>query len=913
MSQTKLHQLVALFLTAFLLMAAPVVVLAQDAGDDTVAEDANTDDATAEADAEADEPVEESAEEQPAASAVRAKVVTGSLPGNQFAQTWLQLVPDFPDATIKIMVDWSVPNAGSKGLQFAVLDPGTLNRVIGGSALNDVSAIAKGNSVFQGSDNQMEATFRAGGLTNYTLIMINDGSTDATFTLSVESSTIVDESGQVMDSSMSMVDDAEMMDDSEAMVEDAESAPATAPANTALPAAANPAPAASAPASASGVVIPPGLPIPAYYYDKPEFYIQYIDPALLAGANTAPAAATTTVVGDIATADDADNDTETDVAEESDMDEAMTNRSVRAEKLQGALSPDSIHYLGLMANVSDGNISLDLTFEPQDSREINIFVVNESDLALLNSGNRLSDVAFSAGNRVSNGPQNLRNANFRSSGLGRYTVLVRNSSTSASAEYTLNVEGGMLSDDSGQTSTSQTMDEMEEMAEDDDSMAASTAAAPAPATSAPVVAPSVAVQTTTAAPAPVAVSPAPAQTTAPAAAPTSVALAPTTGARAGAAYTIKSGDSISKIARDVYDDVKLFTQICEFNRVSDCNRVEVGDTLRLPTQAEMTSLSGGTTLTAPAAAPAATTSTSRTTTPPTTASRTSTTDSATTDSAITSSTAASSSTGSELDIVDTAAASDNFTTLVQAIEAAGLVPALQGDGPFTVFAPTDEAFDELPSSTLDTLLADPGGALTQILLYHVIPGQLLEQDLTDGLTAQTVEGRTVQFGIDRDSVTINDANLIVTDIKTSNGVIHVIDSVISPPVGAATSSGAAASNAAASNTASSNSASASSSNTASASAALASKLPVLSDVSSLSSEVNNGEVKVIYKTSSAIDEVADFYEEEMSRLDFRTTRSVITARAATLAFASDEGNVRIGVTEDASSDAVIVELTVTAP
>lgn len=133
------------------------------------------------------------------------------------------------------------------------------------------------------------------------------------------------------------------------------------------------------------------------------------------------------------------------------------------------------------------------------------------------------------------------------------------------------------------------------------------------------------------------------------------------------------------------------------------------------------------------------------------------------------------------DIVDTAIAAGNFTTLVAAVEAAGLVDTLKGEGPFTVFAPTDEAFAALPAGTVDALLADPSGDLTQILLYHVIAGKVMAADVTDGLEASTVQGSPVTFSVSADGVKINDANIVATDIETSNGVIHVIDSVILPP------------------------------------------------------------------------------------------------------------------------------------
>ena len=135
------------------------------------------------------------------------------------------------------------------------------------------------------------------------------------------------------------------------------------------------------------------------------------------------------------------------------------------------------------------------------------------------------------------------------------------------------------------------------------------------------------------------------------------------------------------------------------------------------------------------------------------------------------------------DIVDTAISAGSFTTLVAAVEAAGLVDTLKGEGPFTVFAPTDEAFAALPKETLDALLADPSGDLTQILLYHVVPGKVMAADVTDGLEAATVQGSTVKFTVADGKVMINDATIVTTDIETSNGVIHVIDAVILPPSG----------------------------------------------------------------------------------------------------------------------------------
>jgi transforming growth factor-beta-induced protein len=134
------------------------------------------------------------------------------------------------------------------------------------------------------------------------------------------------------------------------------------------------------------------------------------------------------------------------------------------------------------------------------------------------------------------------------------------------------------------------------------------------------------------------------------------------------------------------------------------------------------------------------------------------------------------------DIVDTAVASGDFTTLVTALKAAGLVETLQGTGPYTVFAPTDAAFAKVPKNTLDALLADPKGALTDVLTYHVVPGKVMSTDITDGMTATTVNGAPLTFKVASDgTVTVNGATVTTADIETSNGVIHVIDSVLIPP------------------------------------------------------------------------------------------------------------------------------------
>jgi uncharacterized surface protein with fasciclin (FAS1) repeats len=132
------------------------------------------------------------------------------------------------------------------------------------------------------------------------------------------------------------------------------------------------------------------------------------------------------------------------------------------------------------------------------------------------------------------------------------------------------------------------------------------------------------------------------------------------------------------------------------------------------------------------------------------------------------------------DIVDIAVADGRFTTLVAALEAADLVDTLKSPGPFTVFAPTDDAFAKLPDSTLDALLNDIP-TLTQILLYHVVPGNLLAADVVQVTELTTVQGENVEVRVENNTVFINDAQIIITDIQASNGVIHVIDTVLTPP------------------------------------------------------------------------------------------------------------------------------------
>ena len=130
------------------------------------------------------------------------------------------------------------------------------------------------------------------------------------------------------------------------------------------------------------------------------------------------------------------------------------------------------------------------------------------------------------------------------------------------------------------------------------------------------------------------------------------------------------------------------------------------------------------------------------------------------------------------DIVDTAVAAGSFKTLATALQAAGLVETLKGKGPFTVFAPTDEAFAKIPKADLDALVADKA-KLAKVLTYHVVAGKVMAADVTKLKEAKTVEGRMVKIDASN-GVKINNAKVVKADVEASNGVIHVIDTVLLP-------------------------------------------------------------------------------------------------------------------------------------
>jgi uncharacterized surface protein with fasciclin (FAS1) repeats/LysM repeat protein len=440
--------------------------------------------------------------------------------------------------------------------------------------------------------------------------------------------------------------------------------------------------------------------------------------------------------------------------------------------LTGTLPGDGIqHYLGLTPNERDGQMTMTLTFDPQDSQELarrmNFWVLDTDAFQRYVDGAPAGDVASAAGSRSFSGPANERVATFNATGLGPYIVIVYNNST-VPATYNLAVEGGLLKDDAAQTDTAKALGATVVVATTGEAAVTTTEAA----------------------------------VTTDAAATTTDAAATTTTARAGepgGTYTVQAGDTLALIARDIYGDYTVYEAICSFNNLADCARIEIGDVINLPTQAQIDSNAtapaaaatpaAATTAAAatPAATPAATTATTAVTT---TATATATTATTGTAAALPTATAVATPAGTPAatapaatgdSIVDVAEANGNFTTLIRALTAAGLDDDLAGAGPFTVFAPTDAAFNALGAATVDALLKDTR-KLQQILLYHVVGDEIVAGDLTNGMEVVTLQGSPVGFTLTNSGAKVQDSNIVVSDVEASNGVIHVIDKVMLPPV-----------------------------------------------------------------------------------------------------------------------------------
>ncbi len=682
----------------------------------------------------------------PFAQQLRDTQVRGLLPGGQFSKIWLGLQPEQPGATVTVTAEWDRPDADNSGIGFFILDDSGL-RGIGESSLSSLAIGAGSQSFFlNGPSNQQGASILVPGMAQYTIILFNDSAADANFTLTASGATILDDSGQVTGvNSTAATPESSSEEVAEAGTEEAPAPP---------PAAETPAPVATTAAT-----------------------------TVTTETTTTETVATTPVA------------TEAPAAPATTTAPAVT-REVRATTMRGDLpEQDNQHFLGLVPDQRDGNISLMLTFDPQDNselaRRLNFWVLDESGFTQYLRGTNPGEVAIAAGNRTFRGDTNERVANFKAVGLGQYTIIVYNNSR-VPGSYTLTVEGGLLVDDSGQTITAQQA-----------GVGSSTTVTGTTTTETTVAGSTTTTTTDTTT-----------TTTTTTTPPTTGTTTTTSRGEPGGTYTVQSGDTLALIARDVYGDYRFYEQICAFNNIANCNVIEVGDVINLPTQAQLQSGATSTTSTTttaatatPAATTAATTTTTAatpaatptasatvtstttapatragaTTTGSTTAPITTTTGTTTTATTTATTTGATTTATSGETIVDALVADGRFTSLVEALEATGLDSVLDSGGPFTVFAPTDAAFAALPAGAFDQLLNDPSGQLTDILRYHVIAGRTLSEDLSNSMLATTVQGKSVRFEVQGNTVRINGATLITKDIETDNGVVQVIDAVILPP------------------------------------------------------------------------------------------------------------------------------------
>ncbi len=650
----------------------------------------------------------------PVAQGVRAQEVRGVLTGGQFAQIWLGLVPEVSGAQVTVIAEWDRSNPASSGLNFFLLDEQGVRRV-GEEPMSSI-ALGAGNPDFDvnAPDNTVGASFNANGFGPYTIVVSNESSQDASFTLRVTNGFILDDSNQVTDPSSPVT-----------TTQTTETTVVTETTTTTVAATATPVAATAAVTTTT--------------------------------ASTATVAATATPAATTAPA-------------------AVTGTPgvVRTLELSGELPvQDAQHFLGLQPDGNDVEMTLRLTFDPQDNselaRRLNFWVLTQAGFQQVIGGANPSDVAIAAGNRVFRGQNNERVASFRSSGTGAFTVIVYNNAT-VPGTYTLGVEGGLLIDDAGQTNEGKA--------------AGSTAITTTGNLTTTVT---TTVTTTTAAPA------------ASTATTTTVATAATgrTG-EPGGSYTVKSGDTLALIARDIYGNVQLYEQLCSFNSITNCNVIEVGDVINLPTTAQLNS--GATAPAAPAAtatpatpatptttsAPAATATVTATTpvtattgVTPTTATTGTTTGGSTTTG---STTAGSTATAASQSIYAVLAANSNYSSLVRALDKAGLSSALDGSGEYTIFAPTNAAFTALRTRfnlSEAQFLALP--ELADTLRFHVLSGVTPVESLTDGEQAATLQGKDVNFEVDGSTAKVNGANIVANDIAASNGMIHVIDAVIIPP------------------------------------------------------------------------------------------------------------------------------------
>lgn len=655
----------------------------------------------------------------PVAQTLEAEEVAGLLPGGEFSKIWLKLKPTNAADVMTVTTDWDRNFPENNGVGFYILDQDGLASVLNGSERLAEANLSAGSRPSPSSpDNQLGATVQGSG-GEYTIVLYNDSAGDANFTLGVKNGVISDDSNQVTDVNAAPT---------AATGDDAEDTPDTDDDDT--DATGTPEPAATTATTATTAATATATATPVA---------------------TAAATTTPTVQSGV----------------------TATGGVVRAQEMRGELNTQNAqHYYKLEPSERDADVTLTLAFEPQDSgelaRRLNLWVVDQNGFKDYSDASKdvvLSEIAIAAGSSAPGLPANQRQAKFKASGFGPYVVIVYNNAP-VPGSYDLVAQGATLIDDSKQSITAQ-----QSVSGTTTSAAGTTVTAAATGTT---------------------------DTTA---ATTETAASSGREGDPGGVYVVKSGDTLSLIARDIYGEIGLWEEICAFNGLADCNNIEVGQEIKLPTREEIgagivaaatatPAATASPTGAAAAAAAAATATATATETPEATGTVTSTTGVTNTntptmsDTGATTTTTGTSNRGSStagVNLIAALEAEGGFDTLVEALDAANLTAALEGAGPFTIFAPTDAAFANLPAGALDQLLANPTGQLTQILLFHVLPGSVMAEDIENGMQATTQQGKSVGFEVAGDAIKVNGANVTVPDIMASNGVVHAIDTVILPP------------------------------------------------------------------------------------------------------------------------------------
>ncbi len=413
----------------------------------------------------------------------------------------------------------------------------------------------------------------------------------------------------------------------------------------------------------------------------------------------------------------------------------------RSEYLQGDLDEQyAKHYFDLAVNDITTNVEISMSFDPQDQPTLdngfNFYAYTSEQFQQLIRSGKAPSIAenTAAGTLAIVDGLKVMQATIAKPFKG-YTIIVGNDST-IPVSYTITVGNGLLVDASGQSNTASMM-----MANGDgEEVAASSTTTATPATSA--------VTTTT-------------------------KVDPTVSA--GQTYVVKSGDTIATIARAAYGDLNLWDELCAYNSLENCDRIEVGQKITVPAKADLGTGAvaapvAPAPVTAPVAATTATTVTVAATAPVTTT--TAMTDTMT--GTMTDTVAATSGT-----IIDVATNARQFEILLLALTLSNLTDSLKADGPFTLFAPTDAAFGRLSDETLEPLLAD-ADQLAKVLQYHVVPQKLTMADITDGMQIETLMGQTLTFAVSGSNVSVNGALITPSELPASNGTVFIIDSVLLP-------------------------------------------------------------------------------------------------------------------------------------